>query len=104
MTGFVVVLYIAVGVGCGLIRLSAVAVGIIAMVPAAVGAFAVRDGGVPSVAIAILAPLLVIEGAYFLTLLLAGRLQAQKPAASNPETKETAELPLRGKPRMREEP
>lgn len=106
MTGIVVLLYVAVGVGCGLIRLSAVAVGIIALVPAVVGAFAAGDSGILSIAMAILVPLLVIEGAYFLTMLLVGKLWAEKPAAPKAETREatTADLRLPRKPQMREEP
>ncbi len=105
MTGIVVLLYVAVGIGCGLIRLSAVAVGVIAMVPAVVGAFAASDGGVASIAMAILVPLLVIEGAYFLTMLLAAKLKSEKPATPKTESRETtpADLRLPRKPQMREE-
>lgn len=102
MTGIVVLLYVAVGIGCGLIRLSAIAVGIIAMVPAVVGAFAASDGGAASIAMAILVPLLVIEGVYFLTMLLVGKLQAEKPATPKAETT-PADLRLQRKPQMREE-
>jgi hypothetical protein len=104
MTGIVVVLYVAIGVGCGLIRLSAIAVGVIAMIPAIVGVFAVVGSGAAPVAMAILLPLLVIEGVYFLTLLLAGKLWAEKPAAPKTETPAPADLRLHRKPQMREKP
>jgi hypothetical protein len=105
MTGIVVLLYVAIGIGCGLIRLSAVAVGVIAMVPAVVGVFAVGGSGAVSIVMAVLVPLLVIEGAYFLTMLLAGKLRAEKSTAPNAETREatTADLGLPRKPQMREE-
>ena len=80
MTVMIALLYVAVGVGCGLIRLSAIAVGIIAMVPAVVGAFAVADRGVGSVLVAVLVPLLVIEGAYFVTMLVGREMVVREVA------------------------
>ena len=46
MTVIVVLLYLVIGVGCGVIRLSALAVGLIAMVPAVVGAYAATKPGI----------------------------------------------------------
>ncbi len=106
MTGILVLLYIAIGVGCGLIRLSAVAVGIIAMIPAVVGAFAVSANGFMSIVVAILVPLLVIEGVYFLTMLVVGKLSADKPVAGSAEATKPAaqDIPLGRKPRLGKEP
>lgn len=101
MTGILVVLYIAIGVGCGLIRLSAAAVGILAMIPAVVGAFAVSENGVMSIVAAILVPLLVVEGVYFLTMLVAGKLSERKQAAAKPAAQD---IPLGRKSRLGEEP
>lgn len=106
MTGIVVLLYLAIGIGCGLIRLSAIAVGIIAMIPAVVGAFAVRESGALSMLAAALIALLVIEGAYFLTMLLAGKFRAAKPASEKAETREPAatDLQFQRKPQLGKEP
>ena len=106
MTGFVVLLYVAIGIGCGLIRLSAVAVGIIALVPAVVGAFAVSEGGGLSILGAILIPLLVIETVYFATMLVLGRWQTAKPAAEETDVREAGpgKLSFPRKPQVREEP
>jgi hypothetical protein len=104
MTVIVVLLYIAIGIGCGLIRLSAVAVGIIAMVPAIVGAYAAgSDGALPMVVTALIA-LFVIECAYFITMLVAAKLSDAKPAADNSDAREPADLRLQRKPQMHEEP
>lgn len=103
MTGIVVLLYVAIGIGCGLIRLSAIAVGIIAMIPAVVGAFVVSDDGALSMLVAALVPLLIIEGVYFLTMLLAGKFQAAGPAAEKAETA-AGDLQFRRKPQVGEEP
>ncbi|MEP9386347.1 hypothetical protein [Mesorhizobium sp. KR9-304] len=103
MTGIVVLLYIAIGIGCGLIRLSAIAVGIIALVPAVVGAFAVSEGGGLSILGAILIPLLVIEAVYFVTMLVLGRMQDTKPAAEQTDVRE-ARPGFPRKPQIREEP
>jgi hypothetical protein len=100
MTVIVVLLYIAIGIGCGLIRLSAVAVGLIAMVPAIIGAYAVSSNGALSALVAALIALLVIEGAYFLTMLVAARLSGTKPA----DEKVAGDLQLQRKPQLREEP
>ena len=106
MTGIVVLLYIAIGIGCGLIRLSAIAVGIIALIPAVVGAFAVSEHGALSMLVAVLAPLLVIEGVYFLTMLLVGRTWAAKPSTEKAEAHDVAarDLQFPRKPQMGEEP
>jgi hypothetical protein len=105
MTGIVVLLYVAVGVGCGLIRLSAVAVGIIAVIPAVVGMFAVSEKGALSMLVAAMVPLLVIEGVYFLTMIATGKLWATTPAASAEASQPTAEeLRFPRKPQMGEEP
>lgn len=106
MTGFVVLLYVAIGIGCGLIRLSAVAVGIIALVPAFVGAFVLRDGGSLAVLGAILIPLLVIEAVYFVTMLVLGGMKDAKPAAEEADLRESGpgKLPFPRKPQVREEP
>ena len=102
MTGMIVFLYLAVGVGCGLIRLSAVAVGIVAVVPAIVGAYAAADGGFIAVLTAFLGVLLVIEGAYFLTMLLTTKLWPETPATD--AAKQASDLRLHRKPEMPEKP
>ena len=84
MTVIVLLLYFAIGIGCGLIRLSAVAVGVIAMVPAIVGAYAVRLDGPLSMLVAALIALLVIECAYFITMLAVAKFWEAKPAAETP--------------------
>jgi hypothetical protein len=106
VTGILVLLYIAIGVGCGLIRLSAVAVGIIAMIPAGVGAFAVSSNGVMSIVAAILVPLLVIEGVYFLTMLVVGKLTVGKPVSGTADAAKPAaqDIPLGQKSRLGKEP
>ena len=105
MTGMIVFLYLAVGVGCGLIRLSAVAVGIVAVVPAIVGAYAAADGGFMAVLTAFLGALLVIEGAYFLTMLLTTKLWPETPAAEKADAAQQAsDLRLHRKPEMPEKP
>ncbi len=81
MNGTVVLLYLAIGVGCGVIRLSAVAVGLIAMIPAVLGAYAASaEGALPMLAAALIA-LLVIECAYFITMLAIARPWSKKPGA-----------------------
>lgn len=106
MTGIIALLYAAIGVGCGLIRLSAVAVGVIAMVPAALGVFVASSDGALSMLIAALMPLLVIECAYFITMLVVARLRDTKPATETVEPREPApgELRFQRKPQVREEP
>ncbi len=106
MTGIVVLLYVVIGIGCGLIRLSAIAVGIIAMIPAVAGAFAVSEHGGLSILGAILVPLLVIEAVYFATMLIVASLQAADPAAEKADAHEPVpgELTLQSKPQVREEP
>jgi len=105
MTGFIVLLYLAVGVGCGLIRLSAVAVGVIAMVPAVVGAFAAGDDGVGQVLVAVLTPLLVIEAAYFVTMLVAGKWSSEKSPEATAESRRSAEdLRIGKKPTLHGKP
>lgn len=104
MTGIVVLLYLAIGVGCGLIRLSAVAVGLVAMVPAIVGAYVVSsDGALPMLAAALIA-LLVIEGAYFLTMMVVARVGSAKPAAGKNGERMPGDLRLPAKPQIGEEP
>jgi hypothetical protein len=81
MNGTVVLLYLAIGVGCGVIRLSAVAVGLIAMIPAVLGAYAASaEGALPMLAAALIA-LLVIECAYFITMLAIARPWSKRPGA-----------------------
>ncbi|MDQ2634981.1 MAG: hypothetical protein M3Y43_00940 [Pseudomonadota bacterium] len=106
MTVIVVLLYLVIGVGCGVIRLSALAVGLIAMVPAIVGAYAASQDGALSMLIAALIPLLVIECAYFVTMLVGARLQDAKPATDAVDPREPApgDLRLQQKPQVREEP
>lgn len=106
MTGIVALLYLAIGIGCGLIRLSAVAVGVIAMIPAALGAFVASSGGAMPMLVAALIPLLVIECAYFATMLVVGKLWAEKPAAEKTDAREAAagDLRFQRKPQVREEP
>ena len=91
MTGMIALLYLAVGVGCGLIRLSAVAVGVIAMVPAVVGAFTAVGGGVNSILVSALLPLLVIESAYFLTMLVVGKWWSEKLPEGKSDSRPSAE-------------
>ena len=106
MTGIIVLLYLAIGVGCGLIRLSAVAVGILALFPAAIGLYVTRADGGLWMLIAGLTPLLVIECAYFITLLAVSRLWPQKAAsrAGDARSAETTTLPFSRKPQIREKP
>lgn len=106
MTGIVVLLYVAIGIGCGLIRLSAVAVGVIAAIPAAFGAFAVSGNGAGAMLVAILVPLLVIEGVYFLTMLFVGKLRTDRQAGEKQDASEPAAGDLRfpRKTQMGEEP
>lgn len=81
MNGTVVLLYLAIGVGCGVIRLSAVAVGLIAMIPAVLGAYAASaEGALPMLAAALIA-LLVIECAYFITMLAIAMPWSKRPGA-----------------------
>lgn len=105
MTVIIALLYVAVGVGSGLIRLSAIAVGIIAMVPAVVGAFAVADRGVGAVLVAVLVPLLVIQGAYFVTMLVAGRWSSEKSPEAKTESRPSPEdLRIGKKPTLHGKP
>lgn len=96
MTGTVVLLYLAIGVGCGVIRLSAVAVGLIAMVPAVLGAYAASAEGTLPMLVAALIALLVIECAYFITMLVIARPWSSKPAteATDPAKRVPGELHL----------
>lgn len=105
MTGIVMLLYVAVGVGCGLIRLSAVAVGIIAMIPAVLGAYVFGDSGAFAVLAAMVVPLVIIEGAYFVTMLLMARPWTATPVKEKAESGDTSgDLHLHRKPHMREKP
>jgi hypothetical protein len=106
MTGIVVLLYLAIGVGCGVIRLSAVAVGLIALVPALVGAYAVSSAGALAMLTAALIALLVIECSYFVTMLVIARPWSTKPAVNTTDSRERApgKLRLQGKPQVGEEP
>jgi hypothetical protein len=105
MTGIVVLLYIAIGVGCGLIRLSALAVGLIALVPALAGAFVARSEGVTAMLAAALIALLVIECAYFVTMLVVARPWSKKPAKANgTDTRVPGDLGFQQKPQIGEEP
>lgn len=105
MTVMIALLYLAVGIGCGLIRLSAVAVGVIAMVPAVVGAFAAAGGGVGPVLAAVLVPLLVIEAAYFITMLVAGKWSSEKSPQAKTESRPSAEdLRIGKKPTLHGKP
>ena len=106
MTGIVLLLYVAIGIGCGLIRLSAIAVGILAVIPAVVGAYAASEDGALSMVVAALVPLIVIEGVYFLTMLIVGKFQSAGPVAEKAETREHAagDLHFRRKPHVGEEP
>ena len=108
MTGIVVLLYLAIGVGCGVIRLSAVAVGLIAVIPALVGAYVASSGGVLSMIVAALIALLVIECAYFITMLVIARLWGTKPAVDTTTTDSRERVPgdlrFQRKPQLGEEP
>ena len=78
----------------------------IAMVPAVVGAYAASPNGALSMLIAALIPLLLIECAYLITMLVVARFKDAKPAAETVEPREPvpADLRLQGKPQVREEP
>jgi hypothetical protein len=105
MTGMMIFLYVAIGVGCGLIRLSAVAVGIVAVIPAVVGAYAASGEGMMAVLVAFLGALLVIEGVYFLTMLLTTKLWPETPIAQDADAAQQAsDLRLHRKPHMPEKP
>jgi len=107
MTGIVVLLYLAIGVGCGLIRLSAVAVGLIAMIPALVGAYAASSGGALSMLAAALIALLVIECAYFITMLVIARPWSTKPVVdttTDSRERVPGDLRFQRKPQVGEEP
>ena len=104
MNGIVVLLYLAIGVGCGLIRLSAVAVGLIAMVPAVLGAYAVSSNGAMAMLVAALTALLVIEVAYFVTMMAVARIRPTKPAAENNGEHPSGDLHFPRKPHASEEP
>lgn len=104
MTVTVVLLYIAIGVGCGLIRLSAVAVGLIAVVPALVGAYAASSHGALSMLGAALIALLVIECAYFITMLVVTRPWSTKPVVKTTDARVPGDLGFQRKPQIGEEP
>ena len=105
MTGIVVLLYLAIGVGCGVIRLSAVAVGLIAVIPALVGAYVASSGGVLSMIAAALIALLVIECAYFITMLVVARPWSTKPAVDTiADSPVAGDLRFQRKPQVGEEP
>jgi Mg2+/citrate symporter len=104
MTGTVVLLYLAIGVGCGVIRLSAVAVGLIAMIPAVLGAYAASAGGILSMLAAALIALLVIECAYFITMLAIARPWSKKPGAETTETRKPVPSELHLPRKVGEEP
>jgi hypothetical protein len=105
MTVTVVLLYLAIGVGCGLIRLSAVAVGLIAVVPALVGVYAASSDGALSMLAAALIALLVIECAYFITMLVITRPWSTKPAVKTAaDTRVSGDLQFQRKPQIGEEP
>ena len=104
MTGIIVLLYLAIGVGCGVIRLSAVAVGLLAMIPALVGAYAVSSGGALSMLAAALIALLVIECAYFITMLVIARPWNTKPSVKATDSPVPADLRFQRKPHVGEEP
>jgi hypothetical protein len=104
MTGSVVLLYIAIGVGCGLIRLSAVAVGLIAVVPALVGAYVASSEGALSMLAAALIALLVIECAYFITMLVITRPWSTKPVVKTTDARVPGDLGFQRKPQIGEEP
>ncbi|MBU0581806.1 MAG: hypothetical protein KKB66_10220 [Alphaproteobacteria bacterium] len=106
MTGIVILLYLVIGVGCGLIRLSAVAVGILALLPAAIGLYVASSNGALQMLIAGLAPLLVIEAAYFVTLLAVSRIWPGRAARDKADAGEakSGTVPFSRKPQIREEP
>lgn len=104
MTVTVALLYLAIGVGCGLIRLSAVAVGLIAVVPALVGAYAARSDGALSMLAAAVMALLVIECAYFITMLVVTRPWSTKPVVKTTDARVSGDLQFQRKPQVGEEP
>ncbi|HEY6630112.1 MAG TPA: hypothetical protein VIZ90_01540 [Rhizobiaceae bacterium] len=104
MTVSIVLLYMAIGVGCGLIRLSAVAVGLMAVVPALVGAYVARSDGPLSALGAALIALLVIECAYFITMLVIARPWNTKPTGRATDARVSGDLGFPRKPQIGEEP
>ena len=106
MTGIVILLYLVIGVGCGLIRLSAVAVGILALLPAAIGLYVASSNGALQMLIAGLAPLVIIEAAYFVTLLAVSRIWPGRAARDKADAGEakSGTVPFSRKPQIREEP
>ena len=104
MTVIVILLYLAIGVGCGVIRLSALAVGLIAMVPAIVGAYLASPNGALSMLIAALIPLFLIECAYLITMLLVAKPWSRKPGAEATETRKPVPSDLHLPKKVGEEP
>lgn len=104
MTVIVVLLYLVIGVGCGVIRLSALAVGLIALIPALVGAYAASSEGPLAMLAAALTALLVIECAYFFTMLVIARPWSTKPAVGATDSRVPGDLGFQRKPQVGEEP
>ena len=73
MTGILIALFIAIGLGCAFLRLSALAVGLIVLVVAAVGIFVGLPNGWGTAALMALVPMLLIECTYFLGMLVIAR-------------------------------
>ncbi len=70
MTGILIALFIAIGLGCAYLRLSALAVGLFVLIVAAVGIFVGLPSGWGTAAMMALVPMLVIESTYFLGMLV----------------------------------
>jgi hypothetical protein len=81
MTGILIALFIAIGLGCAYLRLSALAVGLIVLIVAAVGIFVGLPSGWGTAALMALVPMLLIECTYFLGMLVIARVTEK---ASNP--------------------
>jgi hypothetical protein len=86
------------------IRLSAVAVGLIAMIPAVLGAYAASAEGILPMLAAALIALLVIECAYFITMLAIARPWSKKPGAETTEPRKPVPSELHLPRKVGEEP
>ena len=91
MTGILIALFIVIGLGCAFLRLSALAVGLIVLVVAAVGIFVGLPGGWGTAALMALVPMLLIECTYFLGMLVFARV------AENTSAKDT-DAPAKAQP------
>jgi hypothetical protein len=75
-------LYLVVGVGCGALRLSALAVALLTIIPAVVGAAVSYPSGWSQTLLMAFTPILTIECAYFVSLLAFARIFERKEAGN----------------------